>query len=59
MSFLQSQQSQGRSPLYSTHIIDMEQKAIYGYGGYIFIISAPRHVTSVAAIFGGTMAVTR
>ena len=56
MSFLQSQ---GRSPLYSTHIIDMEQKAIYGYGGYIFIISAPRHVTSVAAIFGGTMAVTR
>ena len=29
-----------------SHIIDMEQKAIYGYGGYIFIISAPRHVTS-------------
>ena len=45
--------------MYSTHIIDMEQKAVYGYGGYIFIISPPRHVTSVAAIFGSTIAVTR
>ena len=44
--------------MYSTHIIDMEQKAMYGYG-YIFIISPPRHVTSVAAIFGSTIAVTR